>query len=220
MVSRCGRRKTMAVLNIYDLTGNQTGTVEVKDTVFGIEPNQAVLHEVLTAELAAARQGTAATKTRAMVRGGGRKPFKQKGTGRARQGSIRAPHMVGGGVTFGPQPRSYEKKINRKVRNLALRSALSAKFASGDILVIDGTIDTPKTKTIVALTNAVEATSRQLFVVNNLADEADYNLYMSVRNLENAVVLQPNELGVYWLLKQNKVILTKEALATIEEVLG
>lgn len=220
MVSRCGRRKTMAVLNIYDLTGTQTGTVEVNETVFGIEPNQAVLHEVLTAELAAARQGTAATKTRAMVRGGGRKPFKQKGTGRARQGSIRAPHMVGGGVTFGPQPRSYEKKINRKVRNLALRSALSAKFASGDILVIDGTIDTPKTKTIVALTNAVEATSRQLFVVNNLADEADYNLYMSVRNLENAVVLQPNEIGVYWLLKQNKVILTKEALATIEEVLG
>ena len=113
----------MAVLNIYNLTGTQTGTVEVKDTVFGIEPNQAVLHEVLTAELAAARQGTAATKTRAMVRGGGRKPFKQKGTGRARQGSIRAPHMVGGGVTFGPQPRSYEKKVNKKVRNLALRSA-------------------------------------------------------------------------------------------------
>lgn len=220
MVSRCGRRKTMAVLNIYDLTGNQTGTVEVKDTVFGIEPNQAVLHEVLTAELAAARQGTAATKTRAMVRGGGRKPFKQKGTGRARQGSIRAPHMVGGGVTFGPQPRSYEKKINRKVRNLALRSALSAKLASGDILVIDGTIDTPKTKTIVTLTNAVNATNRQLFVVNDLAEQADYNLYMSVRNLENAVVLQPNEIGVYWLLKQNKVILTKEALTTIEEVLG
>lgn len=104
----------MAVLNIYDLTGNQTGTVEVKDSVFGIEPNQAVLHEVLTAELAAARQGTAATKTRAMVKGGGRKPFKQKGTGRARQGSIRAPHMVGGGVTFGPQPRSYEKKSKQK----------------------------------------------------------------------------------------------------------
>ena len=210
----------MAVLNIYDLTGTQTGTVEVKDTVFGIEPNQAVLHEVLTAELAAARQGTAATKTRAMVRGGGRKPFKQKGTGRARQGSIRAPHMVGGGVTFGPQPRSYEKKINKKVRNLALRSALSAKVANGDILVIEGAIETPKTKTIVALTNAINATNKQVFVVNDLAEQADYNLYMSVRNLENAVVLQPNEIGVYWLLKQNKIILTKEALTTIEEVLG
>lgn len=208
----------MAVLNIYNLTGTQTGTVEVKDTVFGIEPNQAVLHEVLTAELAAARQGTAATKTRAMVRGGGRKPFKQKG--RARQGSIRAPHMVGGGVTFGPQPRSYEKKVNKKVRNLALRSALSAKVANGDVLVLDGTIETPKTKTIVALTNAVNATNKQLFVVNDLAEMNDYNLYLSVRNLENAVVLQPNEIGVYWLLKQEKVIITKEALTTIEEVLG
>lgn len=209
----------MAVLNIYNLTGTQTGTVEVKDTVFGIEPNQAVLHEVLTAELAAARQGTAATKTRAMVRGGGRKPFKQK-NGRARQGSIRAPHMVGGGVTFGPQPRSYEKKVNKKVRNLALRSALSAKVANGDVLVLDGTIETPKTKTIVALTNAVNATNKQLFVVNDLAEMNDYNLYLSVRNLENAVVLQPNEIGVYWLLKQEKVIITKEALTTIEEVLG
>lgn len=208
----------MAVLNIYDLTGTQTGTVEVKDTVFGIEPNQAVLHEVLTAELAAARQGTAATKTRAMVRGGGRKLFKQPG--RARQGSIRAPHMVGGGVTFGPQPRSYEKKVNKKVRNLALRSALSAKVANGDILVLEGTIETPKTKTIIALTNAVNATNKQLFVVNDLAEMNDYNLYLSVRNLENAVVLQPNEIGVYWLLKQEKVILTREALTTIEEVLG
>ena len=180
----------MAVLNIYDLTGTQTGTVEVKDTVFGIEPNQAVLHEVLTAELAAARQGTAASKTRAMVRGGGRKPFKQKGTGRARQGSIRAPHMVGGGVTFGPQPRSYEKKVNKKVRNLALRSALSAKVANGDILVLDGTIETPRTKTIVALTNAINATNKQLFVVNDLAEMKDYNLYLSARNLENAVVFQ------------------------------
>lgn len=208
----------MAVLNIYNLTGTQTGTVEVKDTVFGIEPNQAVLHEVLTAELAAARQGTAATKTRAMVRGGGRKPFIQ--SGRARQGSIRAPHMVGGGVTFGPQPRSYEKKVNKKVRNLALRSVLSAKVANGDVLVLDGTIETPKTKTIVALTNAVNATNKQLFVVNDLAEMNDYNLYLSVRNLENAVVLQPNEIGVYWLLKQEKVIITKEALTTIEEVLG
>lgn len=104
----------MAVLNVYNLAGDQTGTLEVNDAVFGIEPNKVVLHEVLTAELAAARQGTASTKTRAMVRGGGRKPFKQKGTGRARQGSIRAPHMVGGGVTFGPHPRSYEKKVDRK----------------------------------------------------------------------------------------------------------
>ena len=210
----------MAVLNVYNLAGDQTGTLEVNDAVFGIEPNKVVLHEVLTAELAAARQGTASTKTRAMVRGGGRKPFKQKGTGRARQGSIRAPHMVGGGVTFGPHPRSYEKKVNKKVRNLALRSALSAKVAAGSVLVLDDAIETPKTKVIVNLVNKVDAKQKQLFVVNDLATMNDFNLYLSVRNLENAVVLQPNEIGVYWLLKQEKVILTKEALATVEEVLG
>ena len=208
------------LLDIYNLAGEKTGTVEAMDAVFGIEPNKAVLHEVLTAELAAARQGTAATKTRAMVRGGGRKPFRQKGTGRARQGSIRAPHMVGGGVTFGPQPKSYEKKVNKKVRKLAIKSALSEKVKEGNVVVIEGTIDTPKTKTIVALTKAVEANNKQMFVVNNLATEADFNLYLSARNLENAVVLQPNELGVYWLLKQDKVIVTKEALKAIEEVLA
>ena len=211
----------MAVLNVYNLAGDQTGTLEVNDAVFGIEPNKVVLHEVLTAELAAARQGTASTKTRAMVRGGGRKPFKQKGTGRARQGSIRAPHMVGGGVTFGPHPRSYEKKVNKKVRNLALKSALSAKVAAGNVLVLDyDGIETPKTKVIVNLVNKVDAKQKQLFVVNDLATMNDFNLYLSVRNLENAVVLQPNEIGVYWLLKQEKVILTREALATVEEVLG
>lgn len=210
----------MAVLNVYNLTGEQSGTVEVNDAVFGIEANKVVLHEVLTAELAAARQGTASTKTRAMVRGGGRKPFKQKGTGRARQGTIRAPHMVGGGVTFGPHPRTYEKKVNKKVRNLALRSALSVKVANGEVIVLDGTIDTPKTKTIVNLVEKVDAKQKQLFVVNDLATMNDFNLYLSVRNLENAVVLQPNEIGVYWLLKQEKVILTREALATVEEVLG
>ena len=209
----------MAVLNVYNLAGDQTGTLEVNDAVFGIEPNKVVLHEVLTAELAAARQGTASTKTRAMVRGGGRKPFKQKGTGRARQGSIRAPHMVGGGVTFGPHPRSYEKKVNKKVRNLALRSALSAKVAAGNVLVLDyDGIETPKTKVIVNLVNKVDAKQKQLFVVGDLIK--DYNLYLSARNLENTVILQPNEIGVYWLLKQEKVILTKEALAVVEEVLG
>jgi len=210
----------MAVLNIYNLAGEATGTVEVKDSVFGIEPNKTVLHEVLTAELAAARQGTASTKTRSEVRGGGRKPFRQKGTGRARQGTIRAPHMVGGGVTFGPQPRDFDKKVNKKVRRLALKSALSAKVAEGNVIVLDGALEAPKTKAIVSLTNAVEAATKQMFVVNDLANEADFNLYLSARNLENAVVLQPNELGVYWLLKQNKVMITKEALATIEEVLG
>jgi len=208
------------LLNKYDINGTQIGTVEANASVFGIEPNTTVLHEVLTAERAAARQGSASTKTRSQVRGGGRKPFRQKGTGRARQGTIRAPHMVGGGVTFGPQPRSFEKKVNKKVGRLALRSALSAKAAAGDILVVEGTVEAPKTKTIVNLTNNIEATNKQLFIVNDLATDNDMNLYLSARNLENAIVLQPTELSVFWLLKQDKIIVTTEALATIEEVLG
>ena len=208
------------LLNLFNINGEKTGTVEALDAVFGIEPNQAVLHEVLTAELAAARQGTASTKTRAEVRGGGRKPFKQKGTGRARQGSIRAPHMVGGGVTFGPQPKSFEKKVNKKVRRLALISALSEKVKEGNLVVIDGAFDAPRTKKAVTLVNALEATKKQLFVVNDLTVDADWNLYLSARNILGAIVLQPNELGVYWLLKQEKVIVTKEALKAIEEVLA
>lgn len=210
----------MLKVKVYNQEGAEVKDLELNEAVFGIEPNKQALFDMVLLQRASLRQGTHKVKNRTEVSGGGKKPWRQKGTGRARQGSIRAPHMVGGGVTFGPQPRSYEKKINRKVRNLALRSALSAKVANGDILVIEGTIETPKTKAIVALTNAVAATEKQLFVVNDLAEQADYNLYMSVRNLENAVVLQPNEIGVYWLLKQNKVILTKEALSTIEEVLG
>ena len=208
------------LLDLFNINGEKTGTVEALDAVFGIEPNQAVLHEVLTAELAAARQGTASTKTRAEVRGGGKKPFKQKGTGRARQGSIRAPHMVGGGVTFGPQPKSFEKKVNKKVRRLALISALSEKVKEGNLVVIDGAFDAPRTKKAVTLVNALEATKKQLFVVNDLTVDADWNLYLSARNILGAIVLQPNELGVYWLLKQEKVIVTKEALKAIEEVLA
>ena len=128
--------------------------------------------------------------------------------------------MVGGGDTFGPMPRSYEKKVNKKVRVLALKSALSVKCANGDIVVLDGVVETPKTKTIVALTKELNATTKQMFVVNDLTTANDYNLFLAARNLENAVVFQPSELGIYWLLKQNKVIITKEALATIEEVLG
>jgi len=208
------------LLDLFNINGEKTGTVEALDTVFGIEPNRAVLHEVLTAELAAARQGTASTKTRAEVRGGGRKPFKQKGTGRARQGSIRAPHMVGGGVTFGPKPKSFEKKVNKKVRKLALISALSEKVREGNLVVIEGAFDAPRTKSAVTLVNAIQATKKQLFVVNDLTVDSDWNLYLSARNILGAIVLQPNELGVYWLLKQEKVIVTKEALKAIEEVLA
>ena len=212
----------MPVLNTYKLDGSQAGTVELNNEIFGIEPNKTVMHEVLVAELAELRQGTASTKTRAEVRGGGRKPFKQKGTGRARQGSIRAPHMVGGGVTFGPHPRSYEKKVNKKVRKLALRSALATKINEGNLIVLDDfALETPKTKTFVNFAKTLDfAGQKQLFVVNDFTEDRDYNLYMSVRNIEKTFVLDSRELRIFWLIKQDKVILTKEALAAIEEVLA
>jgi len=212
----------MPVLNIYKLDGSQAGTVEVNNEIFGIEPNKTVMHEVLVAELAELRQGTASTKTRAEVRGGGRKPFRQKGTGRARQGSTRAPHMVGGGVVHGPKPRDYVKKVNKKVRKLALRSALATKINEGNLIVLDDfALETPKTKTFVNFAKALNfADQKQLFVVNDFTEDKDYNLYMSVRNIEKTFVLDPRELRIFWLIKQDKVILTKEALAAIEEVLA
>ena len=212
----------MPVLNIYKLDGSQAGTVEVNNEIFGIEPNKNVMHEVLVAELAELRQGTASTKTRAEVRGGGRKPFRQKGTGRARQGSTRAPHMVGGGVVHGPKPRDYVKKVNKKVRKLALRSALATKINEGNLIVLDDfALETPKTKTFVNFAKALNfADQKQLFVVNDFTEDRDYNLYMSVRNIEKTFVLDSRELRIFWLIKQDKVILTKEALAAIEEVLA
>ena len=212
----------MPVLNIYKLDGSQAGTVEVNNEIFGIEPNKTVMHEVLVAELAELRQGTASTKTRAEVRGGGRKPFRQKGTGRARQGSTRAPHMVGGGVVHGPKPRDYVKKVNKKVRKLALRSALATKINEGNLIVLDDfALETPKTKTFVKFAKTLDfAGQKQLFVVNDFTEDRDYNLYMSVRNIEKTFVLDSRELRIFWLIKQDKVILTKEALAAIEEVLA
>lgn len=211
----------MPVVNLYDMTGEKIDTIDLNDAIFGIEPNKSVLHEVLVAELAASRQGTASTKTRGLVRGGGRKPFKQKGTGRARQGSIRAPHMVGGGVAHGPKPKSYEKKVNKKVRILALKSAFSEKIREGNLVIVnDFNFDAPKTKKILEFTSKIGAEKKQLFILNDLASDKDWYTYLSARNLKDAMILQPNEVGVYWLLKQDKIILTKEALNTVEEVLS
>ena len=214
----------MPVLNIYKLDGSQAGTVEVNNEIFGIEPNKTVMHEVLVAELAELRQGTASTKTRAEVRGGGRKPFRQKGTGRARQGSTRAPHMVGGGVVHGPKPRNYAKKVNKKVRKLALKSALATKISEGNVIVLDDfTLETPKTKTFINFAKALNFDgAKQLYVTNDDADniDRDYFLYLSTRNIEKVAAINTRDLSIYWLIKQDKVILTKEALATIEEVLA
>ena len=214
----------MPVLNIYKLDGSQAGTVEVNNEIFGIEPNKHVMHEVLVAELAEARQGSASTKTRAEVRGGGRKPFRQKGTGRARQGSTRAPHMVGGGVVHGPKPRNYAKKVNKKVRILALRSALAQKISEGTVIVLDDfALETPKTKTFVEFAKALNFNgAKQLYITNDDTDtvDRDYFLYLSTRNIEKVAAINTRDLSVYWLIKQDKVVLTKEALATIEEVLA
>jgi len=210
----------MPALDLYNMTGDKIDTIEVSNNIFGIEPNKAVLHEVLVAELAAARQGTAATKTRAMVRGGGRKPFKQKGTGRARQGSIRAPHFVGGGVPFGPQPRSYEKKVNKKVRLLALKSALSEKVKEGKLVIVDKfEFEKPRTKTITEFLNKI-GSKKQLFVLNDFVEDNDYNTFLSSRNIKDTMIVEVGYLGVFWLLKQDKVIITKDALKSIEEVLA
>lgn len=214
----------MPVLNIYKLDGSQAGTVEVNNEIFGIEPNKHVMHEVLVAELAEARQGSASTKTRAEVRGGGRKPFRQKGTGRARQGSTRAPHMVGGGVVHGPKPRNYAKKVNKKVRILALRSALAQKISEGNVIVLDDfSLETPKTKTFVEFAKTLNFNgAKQLYITNDDTDtvDRDYFLYLSTRNIEKVAAINTRDLSVYWLIKQDKVVLTKEALATIEEVLA
>ena len=214
----------MPVLNIYKLDGSQAGTVEVNNEIFGIEPNKHVMHEVLVAELAEARQGSASTKTRAEVRGGGRKPFRQKGTGRARQGSTRAPHMVGGGVVHGPKPRNYAKKVNKKVRRLALRSALAQKISEGNVIVLDDfALETPKTKTFVEFAKVLNFNgAKQLYITNDDTDniDRDYFLYLSTRNIEKVAAINTRDLSVYWLIKQDKVVLTKEALATIEEVLA
>lgn len=214
----------MPVLNIYKLDGSQAGTVEVNNEIFGIEPNKHVMHEVLVAELAEARQGSASTKTRAEVRGGGRKPFRQKGTGRARQGSTRAPHMVGGGVVHGPKPRNYAKKVNKKVRRLALRSALAQKISEGNVIVLDDfALETPKTKTFIDFAKTLNFDGvKQLYVTNDDTDtvDRDYFLYLSTRNFEKVAAINTRDLSVYWLIKQDKVVLTKEALATIEEVLA
>lgn len=214
----------MPVLNIYKLDGSQAGTVEVNNEIFGIEPNKHVMHEVLVAELAEARQGSASTKTRAEVRGGGRKPFRQKGTGRARQGSTRAPHMVGGGVVHGPKPRNYAKKVNKKVRRLALRSALAQKISEGNVIVLDDfALETPKTKTFVEFAKTLNFNgAKQLYITNDDTDtvDRDYFLYLSTRNIEKVAAINTRDLSVYWLIKQDKVVLTKEALATIEEVLA
>ena len=202
----------MPKANLYDMAGKQIGEVELSEAVFGIEPNQSVVHDVVKNHLANCRQGTQSSLTRAEVSGGGRKPWRQKGTGHARQGSTRAPQWTHGGIVFAPKPRSYRYTLNKKVKRLALKSALSAKAASGSVLVVDklemGEI---KTKTFQGFLNAVEY--KKAVVVT-----ACPNVVKSARNIPGVVTSPANLINVYDIVNANQVIIDQAALAAIEEV--
>lgn len=208
----------MPKLSVYNLAGQVTGEIELNDQVFGVEFNEAVVHQAIVMQLANQRQGTSATKTRGMVRGGGRKPWKQKGTGRARCGSTRSPIWVGGGTTFGPQPRSYAKKMPRKARRLALCCALSAKVAAGEMVVVEGlSFDAPKTKNVVAMLGAFDAADKKALIITN---GDNVNVELSARNMPKVTAISNMGLNCFDILNSNKVFLDKEIVEQIEEVLA
>ena len=205
----------MSTINVLKMAGETVGTVELCDDIFGIEPNQAVVHEVVKNHLANCRQGTQSALTRAEVSGGGKKPWRQKGTGHARQGSTRAPQWTHGGIVFAPKPRSYSYVLNKKVKRLAMKSALSAKAAAGEIIVVDSIkLDSIKTKDFRAFLNAVMADGKSL-VVTPAKDEI---VVKSARNIPGVETTMANLMNVYDILKAKYLVLDKEALAVIEEV--
>lgn len=205
----------MPTVSIYDMTGKQTGTMDLSEAVFGIEPNKAVMHSAVVNYLANQRQGTQSTLTRSEVRGGGKKPWRQKGTGHARQGSIRAPLWTHGGIALGPKPRDYRYALNKKVRRLALKSALSSKVAADEMKVLDAiTLDEIKTKTMAAAFKALETGKKVLLVL----PENNETIVKSVRNIEGAKVAQVNTLNTYDILNSDTFIVVKDAVAQIEEV--
>ncbi|MBE6824944.1 MAG: 50S ribosomal protein L4 [Ruminococcaceae bacterium] len=200
---------------VVDMEGKKVSTVDLKDSIFGIEPNAAVMHQLVVSYLANQRQGTQSALTRAEVSGGGRKPWRQKGTGRARQGSTRAPQWYHGGVVFAPKPRDYRFSVNKKVRRLAMKSAFSTKAAAEDIIVIDSiALDEIKTQTIVKMLSAIGAEKKALIVLPTV----DEKVIKSARNIEGVKTAQVNELNVYDMLNADKLIIAKDALTKIEEV--
>lgn len=205
----------MATIDIKDVAGKTVKSVELNDAVFGIEPNIHVMHTVVRAYRAGLRQGTANTKTRGEVRGGGKKPWRQKGTGRARQGSIRSPQWTHGGIALGPKPRSYNYSLTKKTKRLAMLSALSAKAAAGEIIVIDGLdMGEIKTKSFVGFLNAVEATGKSLVVT----PEVRTNVVKSAANIPGVRTTIASTLNVYDILNADKFIIDKAAVAKLEEV--
>lgn len=207
----------MPKVALYNVSGAQVGEFELAESVFGIEPNAYVLHDAVVMQLASQRQGTSKVKTRSEVRGGGRKPWKQKGTGRARQGSIRSPQWKGGGIVFGPTPRSYAFKLPRKVRRLAIKSALSSKVIAEEIVVLDQlSINQPRTKDFIAILKNLKA-DRKALVVTSTFDE---NVALSTRNIPGVKFLAADGINVLDVLGYDKLIITQEAVKKVEEVLA
>ena len=200
--------------NVINVKGEKVSDITLNENVFGIKPNDAVLYDAITLAQASQRQGTADTKTRCEVSGGGRKPWRQKGTGRARQGSTRAPHWYHGGVVFGPHPRTYGKKMNRKERVLALKSALSYKVKENEIIILDElNVKTPKTKDMIKLLNDIKAPKKTLIVVDELSD----NLILATRNIPKVELLEASEINVLDIIGADGLVITKKALEMIEE---
>ncbi len=208
----------MAKLNMYDLQGKQLTDFEVNDAVFAIEPNTQILHDAVVMQQASLRQGSHKVKNRSEVSGGGRKPWRQKGTGRARQGSTRSPQWRGGGVVFGPTPRSYKYSLNRKVRKLAIRSALSIKVNEEKALIVENiAMDAVKTQDFIKVMNNLNLNSKTLFVVS--ATEDYENAYLSMRNLRNCDILSVEGLNVFDILNADNLVMTEEAAKLAGEVL-
>ena len=207
----------MAKVSLFNQTGASVGEIELNDKVFGIEPNEAVLFEAIIAQRASLRQGNHKVKNRSEVAGGGRKPWKQKGTGRARQGSIRSPQWRGGGIVFGPTPRSYSYKLPKKVRRLALLSALSSKVHEESIVVLEGlAFDAPKTKDFVKVLTGLSINKKALFVTADL----DENVALAARNIPGITVVSATGINVLDLVGHDKLVMTKAAVEKVEEVLG
>ena len=205
----------MANVSVYNMEGKQIDTIELNDAVFGVEVNEHLVHMAVVQQLANNRQGTQKAKTRSEVSGGGRKPWRQKGTGHARQGSIRAPQWTHGGVVFAPKPRDYSYTLNKKVKRLALKSALSAKVASGDLIVVDEIkMDEVKTKTFKTFLTAVGAEKKAMVVT----PEVNQNVILSSRNIPGCNTTFANLINVYDIVNCNKLVVDKAAVAKIEEV--
>ncbi|RKN65193.1 50S ribosomal protein L4 [Paenibacillus ginsengarvi] len=207
----------MPKVALFNVSGAQVGEVELADAVFGIEPNKFVVHSAVVLQQASQRQGTHKTKGRSEVRGGGRKPWKQKGTGRARQGSIRSPQWKGGGVVFGPTPRSYGFKLPKKVRRLAIKSVLSSKVIDSEIIVLDGlSLAAPKTKEFVAILNNLKVERKALVVTGSYDD----NVALSTRNIPGVKFVSAEGINVLDVLAHDKLIITRDAVQKVEEVLA